>query len=103
MIQLAVFTSEGNRLRFYHRVIGNNQIDPTHRSSIIIRKSTDKKLSHLVCCGQLKLRQEEEDPGNQLKFQFDLRKLFISVFLSSTLVTFLTTVVDLKMYFMASY
>ena len=101
--QLAVFTSEGNRLRFYHRVIGINWIDPTHSSLIIIGKSIDKKLSHLVCCGRLKLRQSEEDPGTQLEFHFDLRKLLTSVLLSSTLVTFLITVVDLKMYFMASY
>ena len=44
VIQLAVFTSEGNRLRFYHRVIGINWIDPTHSSLIIIGKSIDKNL-----------------------------------------------------------
>ena len=44
VIQLAVFTSEGNWLRFYHRVIGNIWIDPTHSSLIIIRKSIDKNL-----------------------------------------------------------
>ena len=41
----------------------------------------------------MKTRQREEDPGNQLEFHFDLRKLFnISVLLLSTLVTFLITV-----------
>ena len=44
VIQLAIFTSEGNRLRFYHRVIGNNRIDQTNRSSITIGKSIDKNL-----------------------------------------------------------
>ena len=33
--------------------------------------------------------QRGENPGNQLEFLFDLRKLFMSVLLSSTLVTFL--------------
>ena len=36
----------------------------------------------------MKTRQRGEDPGNQL----DLRKLFISVLLSSTFVTFLIAV-----------
>ena len=41
----------------------------------------------------MKTRQRGEDPGNQLEFHFDLRKLFnISVLLLSTLVTFLITV-----------
>ena len=44
VIQLAIFTSEGNRLRFYHRVIENNGIDQTNRSSITIGKSIDKNL-----------------------------------------------------------
>ena len=33
--------------------------------------------------------QRGENPGNQRKFLFDLRKLFMSVLLSSALVTFL--------------
>ena len=33
--------------------------------------------------------QRGENPGNQLEFLFDLHKLFMSVLLSSTLVTFL--------------
>ena len=40
----------------------------------------------------MKMRQRGEDPGNQLEFHSDLYKLFISVLLSSTLVTFLITV-----------
>ena len=39
----------------------------------------------------MKMRRGK-DPGNQLEFHFDLHKLFISVLLSSTLVTFLITV-----------
>ena len=39
----------------------------------------------------MKMRRGE-DPGNQLEFHFDLRKLIISVLLSPTLVTFLITV-----------
>ena len=42
----------------------------------------------------MKTRQQGEDPGNQLEFHFNERKLFMfmSVLLSSTLVTFLITV-----------
>ena len=35
----------------------------------------------------MKMRQQGEDHGNKLEFQFNLRRLFISVLLSSTLVT----------------
>ena len=35
----------------------------------------------------IKMRQQGEDHGNKLEFQFNLRRLFISVLLSSTLVT----------------
>ena len=37
----------------------------------------------------MKTSQRRVDPGNQLEFHFNLCKLFISVLLSSTLVTFL--------------
>ena len=37
----------------------------------------------------VKTSQRRVDPGNQLEFHFHLCKLFISVSLSSTLVTFL--------------
>ena len=40
----------------------------------------------------MKTRQRRVDPGNQLEFRFDLYKLFISVLLLSTLVTFLIAV-----------
>jgi len=43
----------------------------------------------------MKTRQRRVDPGNQLEFHFDISdicKLFISVLLSSTLVTFLIAV-----------
>ena len=40
----------------------------------------------------MKTRQQEEDPGNQYEFHFSDLKLFISVLLSSTLVTFLIAV-----------
>ena len=40
----------------------------------------------------MKTRQQGEDPGNQYEFHFNDRKLFISVLLSSTLVTFLIAV-----------
>ena len=39
-----------------------------------------------------KMRQQGEDPGNQYEFHFNDRKLFITVLLSSTLVTFLIAV-----------
>ena len=35
----------------------------------------------------MKMRQQGEDPGNELEFKFHLCKLFISILLSSTLVT----------------
>ena len=38
------------------------------------------------------MRQQGEDPGNQYEFHFNDRKLFITVLLSSTLVTFLIAV-----------
>ena len=53
----------------------------------MIGKSIDKKTRVQVAMfvvNNMKTRQQAEDPGNQL----DLRKLFISVLLSSTLVTF---------------
>ena len=40
----------------------------------------------------MKTKQGGEDPGNQPEFHFDLCKHFLSVFLSSTQVTFLITV-----------
>ena len=40
----------------------------------------------------MKMRQQGEDPANQYEFHFNDRKLFISVLLSSTLVTFLIAV-----------
>ena len=67
--------------------MGNNRTDPTDRSPIMIGKSIDKKTCVQVTMfvvNNMKTRQLGEDPGNQL----DLRKLFISVLLSSTLVTF---------------
>ena len=39
-----------------------------------------------------KMRQQGEDPGNQYEFHLNDRKLFITVLLSSTLVTFLIAV-----------
>ena len=73
VIQLAVFTSEGNRLRFYHRVIGNNRIDPTHQSSIIIRKSIDKNLliknsATLFVVDNLNWDNEKRTLGTNLSF-----------------------------------
>ena len=47
----------------------------------------------------MKTRQWGEDPGNQLEFHFDLHKLFISVLVSSTFVTFLTAVSTSKSVF----
>jgi len=35
----------------------------------------------------MKMRKQGEDHGKELEFQFNLRRLFISVLLSSTLVT----------------
>ena len=40
----------------------------------------------------MKTRQRSVDPGNQPEFHFDICKLFISVLLSSPLVTFLIAV-----------
>ena len=70
----------------------SNQTDPTNRSSIIIRKSIDKNLliknsAAMFVVDNMKMRQQGEDPGNELEFKFHLCKLFISILLSSTLVT----------------
>ena len=51
----------------------------------------------------IKMRQQGEDHGNKLEFQFNLRRLFISVLLSSTLVTgeyFGNLLSDSKFYFL---
>ena len=76
--------NDGNRLRFYHRSSQIIRLTQKIDHAIIIGKSINlliKNLSRHVCWG--------ENPGKQLEFLFDLRKLFMSVLLSSTLVTFL--------------
>ena len=71
-------TSDG--LRFYHR------------SSEIIGNLLIKNSAAMFVVDNMKTRQRRVDPGNQLEFHFDLCKLFISVLLSSPLVTFLIAV-----------
>ena len=71
-------TSDG--LRFYHR------------SSEIIGNLLIKNSAAMFVVDNMKTRQRRVDPGNQLEFHFDICKLFISVLLSSPLVTFLIAV-----------
>ena len=64
---------------------------------IIIGKSIDKNLliknsATRFVVDNKKKRQQGEDPGNQYEFHFNDHKLFISVLLLSTLVTFLIAV-----------
>ena len=68
---------------------------------IIIGKSIDKNLliknsATRFVVDNKKKRQQGEDPGNQYEFHFNDHKLFISVLLLSTLVTFLIAVSRVK-------
>ena len=90
---------DGNRLGFYYRSLEiirlTQPIDHQLQSeNLLINNSAT-----MFVVDNMKTRQRGEDPGNQLEFHFDLRKLFISVLLSSTLVTFLITVSRSKNYF----
>ena len=83
-------TSDG--LRFYHRsseIIGlTHPIDHRLQSENLLIKNS----AAMFVVDNMKTRQRRVDPGNQLEFHFDICKLFISVLLSSPLVTFLIAV-----------